>query len=220
MPNLKIILLGLVASLSLSAILSAPASASAAVETRFFVEGKEVSGSEEFTIDGVLGVTQLNSEIANIKVMVECTATTFIQSQIKANGEASSTPEFNNCSIYTIKKGARAVMTNCTIPERIAFSAKEQLIDGPGGVAELEIKPKTGTTFTTVEISGKECMLEGKYEVTGTLRMAAPEAEVARSDHALIANSTGSGVSMAKEKASVTILGQRVRVRGASNYSA
>ncbi|MGA2164884.1 MAG: hypothetical protein ABSH36_10495 [Solirubrobacteraceae bacterium] len=189
--------------LCLGAVVLAPSSASAAAETRFFIEGAEVKGSEEATIEGNFETIGLSSVIAATKVSFICTSNKFSEAKIKAGGAASSKLEFAKCKAYEIKEGAETLLSSCTISEPVSFAVKEQLISGPGGVAELEVKPSTGTSFTSIVLSGATCIFKGTFELQGSLSASLPEGEIESTIHSLVVDSTGSKLTLGKEKAAL-----------------
>jgi hypothetical protein len=222
MHRIKSVLLGQAVILGLSLTACVPL-ASANAETRFFVEGSEIKGSEEVELEGSLETIQLNSTIAGVKVMSVCSENKFSSAKIKAGGAASSKVEFSHCKVYDIKEGILTSLTGCTIAEPTSFAVKEQLIAGPGGVVELEVRPSSGTTFINIEVSGASCILKGKFELSGFIDATLPEGEIESTSHVLNVGSTGSGVKLGTEKGSVgspssSKSSQRVRVRGASSF--
>jgi hypothetical protein len=196
----------------------AAASASAAQETRYFVEGTELTSAE--TADGVVGVAQLNVSVAGAKIMIECTANELVSTgnnSIEAGGKAHTEPSFKQCYLYSISKGARELSTACKVKEPITFVVVGQLIPGPGGAVETEFKPPSGNIIVEVtieKIPGKTCVLEKAYKAEGSyVASFGDEGERQMTEHEIIFNSTGSKVTFGGEPASMINTFSRLKLR-------
>jgi hypothetical protein len=200
----KSIMIGLFLAVALSA--AATSSASAAQETRWFVEGTELKTTE--TVDGAIGVAGLNSTLLGAKILIECVANHLVPTgvnTIEAEGQSRFEITYSQCYVYTISKGTREPLTSCGV-EPIQFQSRGQLIAGPGGVAEGEGKPASGTLFVEISIvnaNGKTCVLKSRDKVEGTyIASGGAEGERSMTEHILTARSTGSKLTFAKEPAS------------------
>jgi hypothetical protein len=215
MPRIKLLLLGLVAVLVMSA--AASTSASAATKNRFFVEKTELKGED--AIEGKVETAQLNTVIASLKIMGVCTENSFSEGKIKEKGEASAKMTFSKCKIYEIKAGVLTLLSNCTFEEPVTFSVKEQLIEGPGGMVEDEIKPSSGEVFVKAKITGAACVLKGTYEPKGTYAgSGGDEAERQSPEHSLELSSTGSKLKLGTEPVSIRFCQWIIRIVGAKPW--
>jgi len=202
MLRMRLVLLGLAATLVFSAVASG--SAFAAAETRYFVEKTEVSAAN--AIEGTSGVSKLESTIAGVKIIIECkkdVATGEIETLGKSKGEI----KFTECGELMQRNTAREKkkIAKCAV-ENITFKFIDLLIPGPGGTGEDEFKPASGSTFVTIVVGGTGCnaTFKGSYEVEGTQICALPEGEVELVLHEIQCNSTGSKLKLKKEPASFT----------------
>lgn len=202
MLRMKLVLLGLAATLVFSAVVSS--SAMAAPETRFFVEGSEVTAATK--IVGTSGVAQLESTVAGLKILIECKKDTFT-GEIEEKGKTKGEVTFEECKLYEIKAGKKTEVTTCTVPN-IKFTFHDQLVVGNGSSAEDEYFPPTGKLYIEFEITGT-CLLAKKYKVETAnegkgQRCALPLGEVEQEKHEIVCTSTGSSELRfgANEKAS------------------
>jgi hypothetical protein len=218
MSRFKLVVLGMLAVLAVSAAAAATASAATSLETRYFVEGTELTSAE--TVDGVVGVAQLNSTVSGAKIMIECTANEMVptgNNTIEGGGVSHTEISYKQCYLYTISKGTRELSTTCRVKEPITFKAIDQLFAGNGGLVEDEFKPSAGTIFVEIEIvkiPGKTCLLEKTYKAEGTyIASFGDEGERQMTEHELVFNSTGSKVTFEKEPASYTNTITRLKLR-------
>jgi hypothetical protein len=203
MTRIRLILLSMVAMLALSA--AASATASAAVETRYFVEGDtELAASE--SIAGTVGTAELVSTLANDKIAIVCTKNTLSNATVETVGKSKGEIKYEECGeLKQIKGGTLTTVTNCkvTIPP---FKFIDLLVAGPGGTVEDEFKPETGTTFVEIEIGGTGCnaIFKGKFLASGSYVASLPKGELGEVGHLIDFTSTGSKVTFNKELASYT----------------
>jgi hypothetical protein len=221
MLNTRSIVGGLLIALALSAL--AATSATAAQETRYFVEGSELTTAE--TIDGAIGVTQLSSTVAGAKFMIECVANELVptgNNTIEKEGKSNGEVTYKQCYFYVITKGIREFSTTCRVKEPITFDLKGQLIPGPGGLVEGEGKPSTGTIFVEIvieKIPGKTCLLEKTYKAEGTyVASGGAEGERALIEHEIIAHSTGSKITFGGEPATYRQTSSRIKLRNGKSF--
>lgn len=205
MTRIRLILLSMVAVLGLSAVVSA--TASAAVETRYFTEaGTELAASE--SIAGTVGTAELVTTIAGDKVAIVCAKNTLTNAVVETVGKSKGEIKYEECGeLKQTKGGALTTVANCkiTIP---TFKFLDLLIAGPGGTVEDEFKPETGTTFVEIEINGTGCnaVFKGKFKAEGTYDASIPKSEDGEVGHLLDFTSTGSKTTFgpAKELATYT----------------
>jgi hypothetical protein len=220
MSRIKLAVVSVLAVAAVCAV--AAGTASAAQETRYFVEGTELKATE--TVDGAVGVAQLNSTLLGQKIMIECTAnelTTTGENTIEEKGKSKTEIIYKQCYVYTISKGTRELLLGCGV-ETITFKAIDQLIAGPGGLVEDEFKPSTGEVFVSINIvnaNGKTCSLKSKDEVKGSyVASFGDEGERSSTEHELVFTSTGSKVTFAGEPASYTNTVSRLKLRSGKNF--
>lgn len=217
MSRMKWIMLSLVAVLGVSAVASV--TASAATKNRFFVEKVELAGSDK--IEGTVETAQLNSIVANLKMMIVCTENKLVANtgEIEALGASKGEIEYNKCKVYEIKEGVLTLLTVCTVKEPIKFSFKDQLIEGPGGLVEDEFKPSSGTVFVKIEITGSLCAFKGTLEPKGTyVASLGDEGERQLVEHELVFTSTGSKITLGTEKGAFTNRVSKVKVVGSKPW--
>jgi hypothetical protein len=222
MSRFKLAALGVFAMLIVSAMAAASASANT-TETRYFVEGAELTTAE--TVDGVVGVAQLNSVTAGSKLMIECTANEILASgenTIEAGGKSKTKIVYRQCYVYNIKStGVREQLAGCGV-EPIEFSAVDQLFIGPGGLVEDRFEPVEGKLFVTIKLinaNAKTCLFKGEYKVEGTyVASLGDEAERSMTEHELVFTSTGSKVTFAGEPASYTNTVSRLKLKSGKNW--
>lgn len=191
-------LLALASALILSGAVSASASAHA-----FFVEGKEVAGTEtvEIEVSGIV-LKQGLSTLLGEKIGQEC-AESDLTGQLEKEGKGKGEIKTGSCKLFLVSAGKKETLTSCEISSP-TFKVNESLFTGPGGVVETEIAPSAGETFFILTIknaSEKTCVLKGTYEVKGKYVCASPEAEVEKITHEVICTSTGSKATFGKEPA-------------------
>jgi hypothetical protein len=216
MSRIKLAVVSIFAVAAVCAV--AAGSASAAQETRYFVEEKELTTAE--TVDGAVGVAQLNSSIGGAKIMIECTANELVstgENTIGANGESKTEINYKQCYLYVISNGKRELST-CTVTEPIKFAAKDKLIAGSGGLVEDLFEPISGSTFVEIKISGG-CVLKGSYKAEGSyIASFGDEGERSGTEHELIFTSTGSKVKLGGEPASYTNTVSRLKLRSGKSF--
>jgi hypothetical protein len=197
----------IIVALSLAAVLSLvpTSSASAAQETRWFVEGTELKTTE--TVDGAIGFAGFNTTFLGQKILIECTANELVpngENTIEGGGKSRFEVSYSHCHVYTIGKGIRELLIGCEV-EPIQFTGRGQLIVRPGGMVEGEGKPASGNLFVTINIvnaSGKTCALKSEDEVEGSyVASGGAEGERSMTEHMLTARSTGSKLTFAGEPA-------------------
>jgi hypothetical protein len=217
MARMKLVLLGLVAVLGISAVASASAFAECGTGcTRYFVEKTELAGEDK--AEATVETAQLNSEVAGVKIMIVCTKNKFSEGKIKEKGESSGKIQFEGCKVYEIKNGVLTLLGNCTVKEPIEFNFKDQLVVGPGGMGEDEFKPSSGTTFVVIKIEGSLCAIKKEYKTEGSyVASAGDEGERELVEHELIFTSNGSKVTFEGKQASFTNR-TKIKVEGSKPY--
>ncbi len=191
-------LLALVSALILSGTVSTSASAHA-----FFVEGKEVTGTETIEIEvSSIVLKQGLSSLLGSKIGQEC-AESNLTGQLEKEGKGKGEIKTGGCKLFLIRAGKKEALTSCEISSP-TFKINENLVTGPGGVIETEVTPAVSESFFILAINNapeKVCTLKGTFEVKGKYVCASPEAEVEKITHEVICTSTGSKATFGKEPA-------------------
>ncbi len=210
MSRIKLVLFSALAVVAVSALASA--SASAAVENKYFVEKTAVAGATN--IVGTVGEAQLQSTIAGVKMMIVCTENSLAGGQINAAGKSKGEIKFKKCKIFEIKNGVKTSLASCTVKEPIEFKFEDELLTSPGGIVDDRFRPEGGgNVFVTIKIEGSLCALKGTYEVKGQgaggtepwyLADLGDEGEIEKALHELIFGSCGSHIVFGTEPASFT----------------
>jgi hypothetical protein len=208
MSRMRLVLPILAAVLAVSAVASASAMAAA---PRYVIEGKEVKGTEKFAITAGVGIANLNSVVGGLKMDIECvnnkvTGENFIEGEGKSKGETA----LEGCTLYEVaKNGALENKSEkCLVKTPIVLKYADQLVIGPGGLPEDELKPASGEIFVEVVIQnapGHTCLIAANLQVKGAYAAAiGPEAEVERREHELRFTSAGSKINIGALQASFT----------------
>lgn len=134
-------------------------SASATSVGQWIVAESEFSGSESVEATASGSVT-LALEISKAKVVLTCTAAKATGSITEDSNDTSTGVTLSGCSVKE-PSGCKTTATLKTV------ELKSELIVESEKVYDL-YEPKSGTTLTTIEISG--CSFEGEYSITGSLR--------------------------------------------------
>jgi hypothetical protein len=183
------------------------ASASAAQETRFFVEGKEVNEPNE-TVAVYMGSekTQINYNLAGEELKAICRFT-LEHKYLFWHGLDLLVGFLEQCQVFTDIADGVQEYEGCIIPH-IPIYIPTRLIVGRGGQIEDELYPNSGNTlfeFTLENESGKTCIAKGKYKAEGTyLSSWGDEAERSKPEHELVLDSTGSKMTINGSPASLT----------------
>jgi hypothetical protein len=219
MSRIKSVLLGLAALLVMSAIASGPASAT--VKKEYF-EGGTTKAIASETIEGVVGVADLQSEISGTKVLITCTSNTLANAKIESGGKSEGEIKYTECGkLFQLKEGKKTELGNCPV-EVPAFKFKDKLIEGTkSGVVEDEFEPASGKLFVEVIIksTGTGCTFGSeagkKYNTEGTyIASLGQEAEMAKKEGEIKFDSTGSNVTFEKQKAAYTNTVTKVKLSG------
>lgn len=177
--RVKHLLLAILAVFAVSAGVSASASAH-----EFFVEGKAVTGTERFEFTSTSGTSTLEAESLAI---IECKKDTD-KGFLEAKGATIVTIKYTECKVFGPKKEAEPL---CKVTEPIEVIAADHLTIFEYKLGDL-FEPETSAIFATIEITGAECLLKGKYEVTGKQQCKLPEAETEKVTHEVVCEPPGS----------------------------
>jgi hypothetical protein len=161
MSRIKSILLSLLALVAVGAVASSPASASTG--TRYFIEKTELTKPESIEATGE--VATLEGEIASVKVGLECNKSA-LKGEIEGGGAGKGEVSLKECKVFKIEHGEQTTVGGCTVTEPLGFKYKSELVVGPAGEPEIEVRPASGTTFVEIKIGG-ECLFKGTFPISG-----------------------------------------------------
>jgi hypothetical protein len=157
----KLIIIGCLAAIALSA--SAASTASAAT-SGWMVNGTLLSGSK--SLSSTVTVTE-NSTLEAAGVSVKCAGPLrWLLRRILAIAHAIFLAIFGGCT----------AQQNCTVAKELStvpITATEITLEGTSGVKGV-LKPETKTTLATILYEGALCALEGVQPVTGKLKFLGP----------------------------------------------
>ena len=97
--RLRVLLVSMLAVFALSAVASS--TASAALKNEYFVEKVAVAANE--TIEGSVGVAKLNSELAGVKILIECKQNILVSGEIEAAGASKGESPLANVNFSKSK---------------------------------------------------------------------------------------------------------------------
>jgi hypothetical protein len=103
--------------------------------------------------------------------------------EIEGTNKGKATLKYSEC---TVTKPA-----NCTVKEPIEVKATTLLVGSEPGV-EVEFKPETSETFTTITLLGASCSIKEPFNVTGTQKCKLPSGETAAESHEIACETSGS----------------------------
>ncbi len=183
-------------------------------------EWKPVEGAEVFKVEGTSGVSKLESEVAGLKILIECKKDTF-KGEIEAAGKNKGEVTFSECSLFEVTKYVKVALTACTVPN-IVFKFTTQLVTGQGagpatwGPEDEFNSTEAEETFVTIKIEGT-CALKGTYKAKQAeveIKPAAqkfkgqvcamPEAGVGKLEHEIVCTSSGSHITFGGKPAYFT----------------
>ncbi len=171
--GLKALGLSFIAALSLMALTAAGAQAAGEwkIETKTMTElgltEEAIKGKLETGVKNILLVKTLNVNIscaavdtsANAKILKGGTLTgSLIFLTCKVFADEAGEPELTACGTKSTGAAAGEIQTVAVTGEIILS----------GGENFVLVKPVSGTTFTTVELTGASCAAKGTYPITGT----------------------------------------------------
>jgi hypothetical protein len=192
MARFKLVALGLLAALAISAM--GASSAFAAGEWH----GSALTLPE--TISGEGGAQLLESVIATQKVLIKCTknkGTGTIRTLGKAEGELT----FEGCVLWTVNGTTHVAEESkvCAVSPPVA-KISGQLEAGN----TLVVLKASGTNFTEIKITGSSCVAKGTFAVTGEQTCSGPEGMVALVTHVLNCNAEATSLKLGTEPARLT----------------
>jgi hypothetical protein len=178
---------------------------------------------ETLKVEGTSGVSKLESEVAGVKILIECKKDVF-KGEIEKEGKNKGEVTFSECSLFEVAKYVKVSLAACTVPN-IVFKFTSKLVtgQGPGPVTwgpEEEFN-STGAeeTFVEIKVEGASCALKNTYKakqasVTITPPAAGavfkgqvcamPEAGVGKVEHEIVCTSSGSHITFGGKPAYFT----------------
>jgi hypothetical protein len=163
----------------------------------YFIEGKELTSNETVEVAGTEDGMEFTA--GSTKVIMICGNNASV-GKLEASGKSVVELYLGSCTLDEVgSKGSETFLEACTVAEPVEFKTKGELI-GTKGPVEVELKPETGTLFTTLELTGASCALKGKYEVSGSQICSQPDGEAQNIDHELLCTESGGKLEIGKEK--------------------
>jgi hypothetical protein len=214
MSKVKVVLLGLVAVLAISAGTTSTASAAHV----FKIEGTELAGTEAAEATSFSG--KLENAILGLSAAVQCEEDVSGPSEIKPKGESKGSIEFKNCFTIALEKGKRTFLTSCSIKEPVVAQFTDQLTEH--GVDEYK-GSGAEEAFFEIEIKGESCAIKSKYKVKGRQDCSTPEAEFEKVIRESICTPAGSKLTQKSEGTENTaqLFGtDQIKLKSAKNWSA
>ncbi len=211
MSRVKIVLLSLLTVFAVSA--AASATASAGTTHIYKIEGTPLATTEGIEGDSLTG--GLETKIAKTNIVLICQED-IVTGKIEKEGKSAAEIKFKNCYLVEKnKEGKKTFLTACSLAEPVKAEATDEL-------TEHSLDTFTGSgakeKFAELEIKGEGCVLNGKYEVTGSQVCAIPESEFEKAVHVLICTPAGSKLVFAKEPAQ--LFGEeQVKLTSGKNFS-
>lgn len=151
MKRWRVFSLALMAVLALTAI---TASLAQAASPEWSIEGKALSGSESISSEAT---ETFKLEVPARGLTIQCTEQSTVEGKITSPRADSGKISFNNCSVV----GA----PTCKVTQPITTVPLVTELKLSGTTVYDTFKPASGTTFTTITISG--CAAAGSFPITG-----------------------------------------------------
>ncbi len=172
MQGLKVFGIALIAALGLMAFTAAGAQATG----EWKIAGKTLTelgiAKESFTGKLGAGIKRLFL-IKTLNVEIKCSVWQAIGALIRSGGHFNLSVLLAACNVYDDEVG-EPELSACGVKStgKAAGEIQTEAIDGEiilsGGLNYVLEKPVSGSTLTTIEITGASCPLKGTYPVTGT----------------------------------------------------
>jgi hypothetical protein len=220
MWRIRLLLSGLLAVLAVS--VSAAAQASAA-QHYFLVEETEVAPKQSFTFEGTSKASKMEGSVAKVKVVIKCEKDV-LSGSLEESGINKSTIEYKECKLFSEKE--KEVITGCKVTEPIVAKVKGNIIGAEESETREPVEDKfsaqEGSEFTKIEIVNKEketCIAAGKYPVTGSQICKLPNGEKEATEHEIECTASGSKLTLAGEKASLTST-ESVKLKASKRFAA
>ncbi len=202
--GLKVLGVSLIAALGLMAFGAAGAQASG----EWRIGGKTMSelGLTEETVTGKAeaGVKEILL-VKTLNIQKSCTGFDIQSVTISPSGKGKGAVRLLGCKVFADEAG-EAELTACGVKStgQEAGVIQTELIGGEivlsGGVNYVLFKPASGTSFTTIELTGASCAPKGTYPITGTV-VAELGAEAKELLLKPIKEFTGDGLKFGENKA-------------------
>ncbi len=203
MSKVRLMLLGLLTMLTISAIASSSASAH-----NYKIEGTEIK--ESSSVEGKSGVSNLASKIAGLKIVIRCTKDKF-KGKIEVKAKSTASIEFEECKLFEENASKELKELSACKVKVPTTSVKDELTETP--VKDL-FTPEKGEEFTKIEITGETCVLKGKYEITGSQKCELPEAGSSKIEHTIECKPSGSSLFLKKEAATFESTEKEIKIVG------
>jgi ferredoxin-fold anticodon binding domain-containing protein len=200
----------------LASTLLVASSAFAEAETRYYIEGIELTSPETLQIAATPYI--LNSEIAGAKIEMECDDN-IVSGTIETEGQQTLGQEMKDCSIVEIKNGKKTAMTQCQVQDQIRRIRRERFAISLRILIFAFWEQEEIDEPFREQVQGVSCTLKGEYEQEGSYRNSLPESGIEKTEHELVHTSTGSEVTFGGKPASVTFV-EKIKLASGKKWRA
>lgn len=226
MSKVKLILLGMLAVLAVSAVASATAEAKETIgfwdcqphENGHWENSQctkagppddyETEEIRETKAEGTSQTSELAGKLLGISVLIRCEKDTFTAT-LKAGGASEGEVKFTGCRVLTENESVLKERPECIVKEPIEFKFTDRLIETGKQAFSDEFKGilESGKTFVEITIENKgteKCPVADTAKVTGTQTCPIPKAEEPLVTHEIVCTPTGSNLELGGKPAKFT----------------
>jgi hypothetical protein len=203
MAKTRLILLGALAALAISAVATATASAH-----EFLVEGAKVTTPVTGTFTSGTSTLTATIKSKKIQIVAKLDTGTFI---LQSGGASRFTVSFTNITVYEEEASGHLKNTGCIAQSvggkagLITFSGTDQLLTTENSNKEfLDTFKGNGAEEGFVTFLLAECAVEGSYTAKGTMNARVPEPTVNKPLHNLVFEPADESLSFGTEPLSFT----------------
>jgi hypothetical protein len=133
----------------------------AELESRFYVEGTEITSPETF--DAAVGPVQITAEISGIKLVIKCLSNS-ATGAIESEGALNQSLTIEDCSLYELHKGSETPSASCEVSSSQVYRPVEREREGRNRNWRQRIR----IVERYRSRPGRTCALEGEYETEGS----------------------------------------------------
>jgi hypothetical protein len=196
MAKVRIILLGLLSALVLSAVATATASAH-----EFFVEGTAITSNVAGRITS--GTSVLAAEIIKTKVELVSSSDTGTFT-LEKEGKSKYSISFTGNQLYEVNaEGHLTLLSSCGVSS--LGSGKSVLLgtESPAGEDLDTFEPPEGKETALLEFEVTKCALKGKYKVEGTANGFLPDGKTGKALQDIVFNGEDQSLKVGGQPASI-----------------